>query len=292
MTKSPFTLDSQATITSQLDAIGMHLSEFSFPNLYLFRDTHQYEIIHTPHGFFISGVTYDGKKYLMPMSSPEKSGKDCFADLSALLVSNEWEFAFPIPQEWLECFDEEDFEFNFNLNDSDYLFYAKKLKTYAGKLMHKKKNLLNQYLRNYEALLMPLTDDVLDDAWTILQKWQENSPKEMATSDFTQCAEALKLYKELGLIGAITYGDDLPTGFILGEPLNETTFTIHFAKADIAFKGVYQYLFNRFVNDFCPDYEFINMEQDMGHEGLRKTKQSYRPDLMADKYRVRLKRKG
>jgi len=270
----------------------MHLSEFSFPNLYLFRNTHQYEIIHSPHGFFISGLTYDGKKYIMPMNSPEKSGKECFADLKMLLASNAWEFVFPVPEEWLECFDENDFEFDFNVNDSDYLFYAEKLKTYSGRLMHKKKNLLNQYLRNYEALLMPLTDGVLDDARRILEKWQESSPKEMATSDFTQCMEALGLYKELGLIGAITYGDGLPTGFILGEPLNETTFTIHFAKADIEFKGVYQYLFNQFVNDFCPDYEFINMEQDMGHEGLRKTKQSYRPDLMADKYRARLKRGG
>jgi hypothetical protein len=87
----------------------------------------------------------------------------------------------------------------------------------------------------------------------------------------------------------MAFADNRPAGFLLGEPLNDDTFTIHFAKADISFKGIYQFLFSRFANDFCPNYEYMNLEQDMGNEGLRKTKVSYRPDLMAHKYRVSLK---
>jgi len=98
------------------------------------------------------------------------------------------------------------------------------------------------------------------------------------------------MQSELGLTGAMAFADGKPAGFLLGEPLNDDTFTIHFAKADIRYKGIYQFLFSRFACDFCPDYEYMNLEQDLGNEGLRKTKVSYRPDLMAHKYRASLKK--
>ena len=290
MTKSKLTLEDRNIIGEKLDAIGMHLSEFSYPNLYLFRNTHEYETISTPHGYFVSGVTYDKKRYLMPMTNPEKAGEECFIEMKELLVSGDWDFVFPIPEEWLECFKEDEFDRTYSSDDSDYLFFTEKFKTYPGKKMHKKKNQLNQFLRNYEALLIPLTEEVLEDAIGILDLWQETSSQEMSTSDYNQCKEGLEMRQVLGLTGAMAFADGKPAGFLLGEPLNNDTFTIHFAKADISFKGIYQFLFSRFACDFCPDYEYLNLEQDLGNEGLRKTKISYRPDLIAHKYRIYLKK--
>ena len=248
-------------------------------------------MVETDHGqIFISGLTYDKKQYLMPITRPERAGEECFGDLTELLTGGGWDFLFPIPEKWLECFEEEDFERNYSPDDSDYLFYTEKFKTYPGKKMHKKRNLLNQFLRNHNPFIIPMTDEVMDDAKGILELWQQTSPQELSTSDYSQCMEALEMRSELNLIGAMVYADGDPAGFLLGEPLNHDTFTVHFAKADISFKGVYQFLFSRFASDFCPDYRYMNLEQDMGSEGLRKTKVSYRPDLMAHKYRVSLKR--
>ena len=276
-------------IMERLDAIGMHLSEFSFPNLYLFRRTHEYELIRTDHGYFVSGTSYDRKKYLMPLTNPATADEGCFDELTKLLGTGAWDFVFPVPEEWLECFDDEEFHREYNPNDSDYLFFTEKFKTYPGKKMHKKKNLLNQFLGNYDSMLVPLTEQVLDDARAILEVWQNTTPQEIAASDYHQCLEALEMTRQLGLTGAMAFADGRPAGFLLGEPLNDDTFTIHFAKADISFKGIYQFLFSRFANDFCPGYEYMNLEQDMGNEGLRKTKVSYRPDLMAHKYRISMK---
>ena len=289
MTRTPLNLSHKGIIDARLDAIGMHLSEFSFPNLYLFRKTHEYEVVETDHGFFISGLTYDKKRYIMPLMSPEKAAEGCFDELKELLKDGVADFVFPVPQAWLCCFGEDEFEREYSPNDSDYLFFTEKFKTYPGKKMHKKKNLLNQFLKYEDALLVPLTDDVLDEAKEILELWQHTSPQELSASDYHQCLEALEKRDELGLTGAMAFADGKPAGFILGEALNDDTFTIHFAKADIGFKGSYQFLFSRFACDFCPEYEYINLEQDLGSEGLRKTKESYRPDLMAHKYRISLK---
>ncbi len=290
MKKSRLTLKDKKIITDKLDAIGMHLSEFSFPNLFLFRNTHEYETVTTPHGFFLSGVTYDKKRFLMPMTSPEKAGEDCFTEMKELMAGEEWDFVFPVPEEWLECFNEKDFTRTYNPDDSDYLFFTEKFKTYPGKKLHKKKNRLNQFLKNYEALLVPLTPDVLDEAIGILDTWQEFSSQEMTTSDYAQCKEALIMQGELGLTGALAFADGKPAGFLLGEALNDDTFTIHFAKADVRFNGIYQFLFSRFAVDFCPEYEYLNLEQDLGTEGLRKNKESYRPNMMAHKYRISLRK--
>ncbi len=288
MKKSRLTLKDKKIITEKLDAIGMHLSEFSFPNLFLFRNTHEYEIITTPHGFFLSGVTYDKKRFLMPMTNPEKAGEDCFTEMKELMAGEEWDFVFPVPEAWLECFNEKDFTRTYNPNDSDYLFLTEKFKTYPGKKLHKKKNRLNQFLKNYEALLVPLTPEVLSEAIKILDLWQEFSSQEMETSDYAQCKEALLMQEELDLTGALAFADGKPAGFLLGEALNDDTFTIHFAKADVRFNGIYQFLFSRFAVDFCPDFEYMNLEQDLGTEGLRKNKESYRPKQMAHKYRISL----
>lgn len=288
MKRAELTFEHLSDVVERLDAIGMHLSEFSFPNLYLFRKTHSYELIMTDHGYFISGTSYDRKKYLMPLTNPETAEEGCFEELKNLLSGGEWDFVFPVPEEWLDCFDEEEFNREYNPDDSDYLFFTEKFKTYPGKKMHKKKNLLNQFLNKYDSILVPLTEEVIDDARVILEIWQNTTPQEIAASDYHQCLEALEMTRQLGLTGAMAFADGQPAGFLLGEPLNDDTFTIHFAKADISFKGIYQFLFSRFANDFCPNYEYMNLEQDMGNEGLRKTKVSYRPDLMAHKYRVSL----
>ena len=169
-------------------------------------------------------------------------------------------------------------------------FFTEKLKTYPGKKMHKKRNLLNQFLRNYDAHIAPLADSDMDEAKGLLNMWQETSPQELSASDYHQCSEALEMRSELNLTGAMIRADGNPAAFFLGEPLNEDTFTIHFAKADIAYKGIYQFLFSRIASDFCPDCRYMNLEQDLGSEGLRKTKVSYRPDLMAHKYRITMKR--
>lgn len=289
MKETPLDMDSLPLITSQLDTMGMHLSEYSFPNLYLFRHIHEYRILDTGNTVMISGLSYDKKRYIMPLCPPGAGTPGCFEKLRELLTDQRWDFIFPIPEEWLDRFPEEHFRYESMPGDSDYLFLTEKFKTYPGKSMHRKKNQLNQYLRSYESLLLPLTPDIAGEARDILDIWQQSSGQNSDENDYYPCREAIEKCRELSLSGAMACADGRPAGFILGEPLNSDTFTIHFAKADIRFKGIYQFLFSRFACDFCPDYTYLNLEQDLGSEGLRKTKVSYRPDLMAHKYRIYLK---
>ncbi len=289
MQKRNLTLDDRTIISNRLNAIDIHLSEFCFPNLYFFREVHEYKVIEKDEVLLIEGLSYDGKRYLMPLHSPSQDPEPCLKKIRRLLSDSDYDCIFPIPEEWLGCFPEEDFRLSYNENDSDYLFLTKKMADYPGKKMHKKKNLKNQFLNTYEPSTRVLNGETRAEALELLEIWQNASVHLMETNDYGPCREALEDMEGFGLSGYVFYADGKPAGFLLGEPLNPSTFTIHFAKADIEVKGIYAYMFSEFCRLIGDSYEYINMEQDLGKPGLRQTKTSYRPDLMAHKYRVELR---
>jgi hypothetical protein len=198
-------------------------------------------------------------------------------------------FLFPIPEEWLTVFNPEEFDIAFREGDADYLYTVEKMSTYAGRKLHKKRNLLKQFLENYRHEALPLTNDRIDHARFVLEEWKKESALDSAGADYESCLEALDRYEQLVLCGGIIYADGEPAGFVLGEELNEETFVLHFAKARKKFKGAYQFLYNSFAKVLPPKYRYLNLEQDLDKENLRVFKSSYVPAAMLRKARVALK---
>ncbi len=277
-------LNHKDLLTSRLKKINAALSEYTFPNLYLFRKNHNYEVI-SDQEIFIRGASYDGHKYLMPTVDVRKLD---FEHLKDLLQGVD--FLFPIPEEWLGAFDQAAFKITLADGDADYVYTVEKMSTFGGRKLHKKRNLLKQFLETYKEEARPLTNDRIEEARFILHDWLKTSTMNPDDTDFAPCLEALDRYEELVLCGGIYYVDSEPAGFVLGEELNEETYVLHFAKARTKFKGVYQYMFNNFAKILPPKYRFLNLEQDLDKENLRIFKSSYIPDTMLKKARVSLKK--
>lgn len=270
-------------LSARLKKVDVPLSEYSFANIYLFRENHNYEVM-TNGEIFIKGRTYDGHTYLMPTARLHERDLPGIKDLM-----NDVDFLFPIPEEWLGLFDQNEFDISYDEGDRDYVYTVEKMSTLKGRRLHKKRNLLSQFMARYKHQALPLTNDLLEQARFILNEWQASSGMEPAQTDFGPCLEALDRYEELVLCGGIYYADGEPAGFVLGEELNRKTFVLHFAKARTTFKGIYQYLFNNFANILPPQYEYLNLGQDLNRENLRLFKSSYVPDLLLRKARVRLR---
>jgi hypothetical protein len=264
-------------------AVSTALSEYTFANLYLFRKNHEYEVLFDKE-IFIKGRSYDGHTYLMPTS--DIRGIDI---LYLKEMMQTVDFLFPIPEAWLTIFSPAEFEISFDEGDADYEYTVQKMSTYAGRHLHKKRNLLKQFVQGYRHDARPLTNDRLDEARFVLNDWLNTSESNKDDTDYEPCLEALDRYEELIICGGIYYADDEPAGFVLGEELNEETFVLHFAKARTKFKGIYQYIFNNFAKILPPKYKYLNLEQDLDKENLRIFKSSYVPDVMIRKARVRLK---
>ncbi len=276
-------LNQKDLLSVRLKAIDVPLSEYSFANLYLFRKSHEYEVM-TNGEVFIKGRTYDGHSYLMPTAVPREKDLPALKDLM-----KDVDFLFPVPEEWLGIFDQNEFEIMYNEGDRDYVYTVERMSTLKGRRLHKKRNLLSQFMARYKHEALPLTNDLLEQARFILNEWQASSGMEPGQTDYGPCLEALDRYEELVLCGGIYYAEGEPAGFVLGEELNDKTFVLHFAKARTTFKGIYQYVFNNFANILPPQYKYLNLGQDLNRENLRIFKSSYVPDLLLRKARVQLK---
>ena len=80
--------------------------------------------------------------------------------------------------------------------------------------------------------------------------------------------------------------------FTIGDRLSADTYDVHFEKAYGELQGAYAMInreFARWVRQRHPEVKYLNREDDMGVEGLRKAKESYYPDLMVEKYAAVMK---
>jgi hypothetical protein len=265
----------------RLRSIPIPISEFSFPNLYLFRKTHRYRVIIVEDEIWIRGRSYEGHNYLMPTRDVREMDP---AHLSRMAGTAD--YLFPIPEEWLPAFPEERFNRSFDEGDSDYLYLTERIATFAGRKLHKKKNLLNFFLKHYAHEADPLTQERVSDALSILDAWQAESGEKEEYTDYDAAREALLRMEELVLCGGIWYAENRPSGYILGEEITADTFALHFAKGLTGFKGVYQYIFSSFASVLPATYTYLNMEQDLGKDALRHSKESYMPERKLVKWRV------
>jgi uncharacterized protein len=249
----PLGLQHQSLLAKKLKTVGMGLSDYSFANLYLFRKSHAHELIFDNNEIFVRGMTYDGFYYLMPTKNPGDIDSECLKNM----LKNA-DFLFPIPAAWLDFFSGNHFQKTFLEADSDYIYTISQMVSYAGNKLHKKRNLLNQFLQSYEHQAYPLIPEQLNAAKEILEQWQEQSGKDKQSTDYYPCLEALNLNEQLVLCGMIYYVGKEPAGFVLGEELTSDMFDIKFAKAKKKFKGIYQYLYNDFAKLLPEKYAYFN----------------------------------
>lgn len=289
MKKELLSLNHEIKISELLSNINVGLSEYTFANLYLFRDKHDYRLINDNERLFLSGVTYDGKTFLMPLYDLSEDKNNIYLD-NLLKLAVDYDMIYPIPEKWLFKFTIEGFAISRSENDSDYLYEIDTFAFYPGRKLHGKRNLVTQLLRNYEIEILRLNDENSHHAIDILKKWQNEVGNDKELTDFEPCLGALQNIERLNQIGYIFFINGIPKGFVLGEQYNEKYCVIHFAKADNAVKGLYQYMFSVFAQyNKEKRCSFINLEQDLGKDGLRAMKKSYCPVEMLAKYRILMK---
>jgi hypothetical protein len=179
-------------------------------------------------------------------------------------------------------------EFIEDRNNFDYLYLRTDLAELSGKRYHKKRNLVNAFINSYTYELRPLTKEYLPRAMEVLERWRQDKGAE---GDYAASREALELFESLNMRGAMYYVDGKPAGWCLGESLAKgRMFAIHFEKAVDEYKGIYQFMNQSFAASLPRHYTHINREQDLGDEGLRQAKMTYRPSGFVRKYLGKLGR--
>lgn len=173
----------------------------------------------------------------------------------------------------------------------DYCYLTEDLAHLSGNRYHKKKNHLNQFQKKHAGRYHIASIDATNanDALAAAQNWcQENGCK----GDFDLCFEYQGIHQLLtqweaaaakGLEGLVVYVDQRPVGFTLAEPWVNDTMLVHIEKGDTRIPGIYAAINHAMANQALGRYLYLNREQDMGIEGIRKAKQSYLPSHLVEK---------
>jgi len=279
----PLGIEHRQLISESINGLDEFISDFTFGNLFLYRGMYDYRVIFEDGPVFITGTNPVGHNFLTPLTDPGKLGSDYIAE-----IMRDYDFLYPVAEQWKDIFDPRRFEITLRSGEMDYIFRVEKLGSFKGGKYNKRRNRLKHFLLNNEASSQEFGPAHIDTALDILRKWQDATGLQERYSDYRQCSEALRFYNELPLRGRLYTANGEPVGFLLGEPLNSRVFIIHFIKGLPGFQGLYEFMFNSFARSI-PEYEYINMEEDMGKVNLRKTKSSYLPEFLVKKYRVCLK---
>ena len=277
---SEISMNLRPLLHPRFQGLAEGISEFTFANIYLFREAHRYKISQLDSELFvITGEDAGEAFFMLPFGLPDDDVlKELFDKYSIMKAVPEPQ-AEKLAQSGHQVWEDRD---NF-----DYLYSREDLVNLTGRKFHKKKNLLNMFIRSNECQARPLLEEYRDDALQVLDAWNE---RHGGGGDYDAAKEALEKMWPLQLCGGIFYIEGEPVAYCLGEEAAlGKSFVIHFEKAVLKdeFKGIFQYINQAFASILPQKYETINREQDLGNEGLRQAKESYNPVGFVKKNKVR-----
>ena len=183
------------------------------------------------------------------------------------------------------------FRYHFDRDSFDYIYDINDLADLKGRKFQKKRNHLNRFRADRpEHQLIPITEQQLDTVKDMVEAWytlrQETDPHGDYHMERAAIKKALEHYTQLGLEGLMLVDGDQLVAIAIGSQLSADTFDIHFEKALDVADGSYAAInqgFAQYLREKHPQIRWLNREDDMGLEGLRKAKLSYCPDHMLEK---------
>ncbi|MGD8761871.1 MAG: phosphatidylglycerol lysyltransferase domain-containing protein [Desulfobacteraceae bacterium] len=174
----------------------------------------------------------------------------------------------------------------------DYVYSVDELVELKGNRYHKKKNLVNQFKKKYDYVYTPLEPDLIDLARGMQEdwcSWRDCESSEILSAENSAIYRVLRDWDLLeGTLGGALMMDQVMVAYTVAEALSDDMLLIHFEKGDVEYKGVYQAINQMFLAHSGVGFRFVNREQDLGDEGLRKAKLSYHPVDYLKKCRVDL----
>ena len=186
---------------------------------------------------------------------------------------------------------ENEIEITADRNFFDYIYRQEDLAFLIGKKYHSKRNFINRFTSRswqYERI----SEKNIDECKSLNQKWFDEND---GSSDLSKIQEyeavkcSLDCFFELDFVGGLIRVDGEAKAFTFGEKLNSDTLDVHVEKALSDIAGAYPMINREFVRRECNDFIYINREEDLGEENLRKAKESYHPVFMQEKFQIKFR---
>jgi len=268
------------------------ISEFTFTNLFIWRHAYQLKISRLKNLLCLLSDRGENSFFFPPIGEGDMvecyrillqylEGKGALSKIArvpeALVAKMDWKA--------------EGFVAELDRAQSDYIYLTEDLIKLEGRKYHRKRNHIKQFKEKYSYQYIPLTSEWISECLRLETEWCDLRHCEAIPgllNESIAIKEAFTHFEELGLKGGAILINGKVEAFTLGDPLNPETVVIHIEKANPAYEGLYSLINQAFLENQWSGYTYVNREQDLGEEGLRKAKESYFPHHMVNKYTITL----
>jgi hypothetical protein len=286
----PIILEDKERVDAILSMNTYSSSDLTFTNLFAWSPMYHTRMAIVEQTLF---VCYDDSKertnYMMPigalpvrealelmMRDAEERGI-CF-QMSAITPRMWADIEAAMPERFTLIPDRDNYE---------YVYTSEKLIRLAGSKLQSKRNHINRFKAdNPDWTYSPIaSEEDISDCIRVLNEWEDAAAPEGLLSyrfDYAATCTMLEHFRYLKLRGGIIRTGGRAVAFTLGEPLSDEVMVVHVEKAFAEINGAYTIINQQFVEHEAAGYRYVNREEDVGLENLRKAKMSYHPDILLE----------
>lgn len=263
--------------------------DYTFGNMFVWKDTYSTEIARYKNFLICRWGTKPDVSYSVPL------GEGDFTDAVNQIINDAKEngvkpVLFGVTESYVRMLQDAftgKFEYKYDDSYNDYIYLVSKMSTLSGKKYHGKRNHITNFKKNnpdwcFEAI----NKDNIGECIATHMKWIEEKGEadEEYTEELQAVLRAFESWDVLGWRGGLIRVGGEVVAFTMGEEQkNGKCFVTHFEKASADIQGAFPIINQEFTLNCLQDFEYVNREEDMGLEGLRKAKQSYNPEIWLEK---------
>lgn len=276
---SPVEDDDQPLIHRYIEKYQPQSCEYSFANLYCWKE--QYDVSWTIYDGRM--VIYDGVNQcsFFPLGKEMRPEELVQFSLEMKKGGRQPNIGI-VPYDYIEKYSKitDFYTISEDRDSAEYIYSVDALCELKGSKLHKKKNLISQFKRKYpDFSIKPLAEDSIDKVRLLADQIYNSHERFLPGIENEHIAlmSALDHFKDIGLKGLVLYAGDVLVGFSIFSRLNRDSFDIHFEKSCFFFKGAAQTINHATAEHLKKKCRYLNREQDLGIQGLRQAKKSYKP---------------
>ncbi|MBR1779247.1 MAG: DUF2156 domain-containing protein [Clostridia bacterium] len=268
-------------------------SDNTFGNVYFWRESTKIKILKYKSLILRRYIDTDKiVKYRFPL------GQGDVAEAIALLKNDAEQAKLPLvlggitedEKKELQRIMPDQFDFVEEPNREDYIYNTSDLINLSGRRYHAKRNHIAKFKNNYTWQYFDINKGNIPECKRFVDYWfarnLENKPANIS-EEKVAIHKALDYFDYFNLLGGVILVDFKVVALTIAEAINDNIVDIHFEKALTNYSGVYAMINNEFARRKLSPFQYINREEDLGIEGLRKSKMSYHPCKILKRYEAR-----
>lgn len=261
--------------------------EYTFGNLFVWATAYRTEIARYENFMICRWGKAPDYKYSLPIGKGnfKKAVEEIIADAKSFGIKP---IIYGVTAYYKNLLDEyfpDKFDYTYDDGDFDYIYSVEKMASLSGKKYHGKRNHITNFKKNNPDWSFEIIDSSnIDECIELHSNWINTHDDDSDYSfEFEAVLTAFENYDKLGFVGGILKVDGKAIAYTMGERHSDELFVTHFEKAPPEIQGAYPIINQEFTKNCLMDYQFVNREEDLGLDGLRKAKQSYNPEILLKK---------